>query len=98
MDAFAKFSTHSSAYVRINIISGTPPNAGRTLLKQNEVDLAATLVAISVMFVVCQSIKVIPDIYEVVYCYHLEVRLHKRTHLLRDLLTQKCAQKKAYGF
>lgn len=37
-------------------------------LKEQEVSMAVTLVGISMLFICCQSIKLIPDIYEVVYC------------------------------
>ena len=42
----------------------------KIVLKPHEVDLGITLVAISMMFIFCQSIKVIPDIYEMITCDH----------------------------
>ena len=43
------------------------------ILKPHEVDLGITLVCISLMFIFCQSIKVVPDIYEIIYCDHFEL-------------------------
>lgn len=48
-------------------------NKNHSKLKSHEIDLAITLVAISLMFIVCQSIKVIPDIYEMVECDHFKL-------------------------
>ena len=38
--------------------------------KQSEIDMAITLVAISLMFVLCQSVKLIAEIYEQIACGH----------------------------
>ena len=38
--------------------------------KQSEIDMAITLVAISLMFVLCQSVKLIAEIYEQIACDH----------------------------
>ena len=38
--------------------------------KQSEIDMAITLVAISLMFVCCQSVKLIAEIYEQIACDH----------------------------
>ena len=38
--------------------------------KQSEIDMAITLVAISLMFILCQSVKLIPEIYEQIVCGH----------------------------
>ena len=38
--------------------------------KQSEIDMAITLVAISLMFVLCQSVKLIAEIYEQIVCGH----------------------------
>ena len=38
--------------------------------KQSEIDMAITLVAISLMFVLCQSVKLIAEIYEQSKCGH----------------------------
>ena len=45
------------------------------ILKPHEIDLGITLVAISMMFILCQSIKVIPDINEIINCDHFELAL-----------------------
>ena len=41
--------------------------------RQNEVRKASVLIWISVFFIVCQSVKVIPDFYEALYCKHKKV-------------------------
>ena len=41
--------------------------------RQNEVRKASVLIWISVFFIVCQSVKVIPDFYEALYCTHKKV-------------------------
>ena len=38
--------------------------------KQTEIDMTITLVAISLMFVLCQSVKLIAEIYEQIVCGH----------------------------
>ena len=66
--SFAKAMKSSTVNASSSQSSGAA--AGGPVLKAHEVDLAATLVAISVVFIVCQSIKLIPDIYEMVTCDH----------------------------
>ena len=42
----------------------------RAKIKQEqEVSLAITLVTIALLFICCQSVKLITDIYEMTYCY-----------------------------
>ena len=41
--------------------------------RQNEVRKASLLIWISVFFILCQSVKVIPDFYEALYCTHKKV-------------------------
>ena len=53
----------------------TTTNIVTKILKPHEVDLGITLVAISMMFIFCQSIKVIPDIYEMITCDHFALAL-----------------------
>ena len=40
---------------------------------KREVNMASVLVWVVVLFITCQSIKIIPDVYEAFHC-HLEVR------------------------
>ena len=40
---------------------------------KTERDMAITLVAISLMFVLCQSVKLVPDIYELIVCDHVKI-------------------------
>ena len=46
--------------------------------KQSEIDMALTLVAISFMFVFCQSVKLIAEIYEQSKCGHFNGFLAKK--------------------
>ena len=41
--------------------------------RQNEVRKASVLIWISIFFIVCQSVKIIPDFYEALYCTHKKV-------------------------
>ena len=43
--------------------------------KQLERDMGITLVAISLMFVICQSIKLVVDIYELSVCDHFKIAI-----------------------
>ena len=53
----------------MRILDDKKPEANRNQKrKQLERDMAITLVAISLMFVICQSIKLIVDIYELTVC------------------------------
>ena len=53
----------------LRILEDKKPEANRNQKrKQLERDMAITLVAISLMFVICQSIKLIVDIYELTVC------------------------------
>ena len=45
-------------------ISPAAVAAAANMPKQQEVNLAITLVAISLLFIVCQSVKIITDVYE----------------------------------
>ena len=47
------------------------------VLKPKETQLAITLVAISLLFIICQSMKFIPDIYEMKYCDHFKMAATK---------------------
>ena len=39
-------------------------------VKEEEIDLAYILISVVSIFIVCQSIKIIPDIYEAFTCSH----------------------------
>ena len=39
-----------------------------TSKQRREANLGIVLVSISVMFILCQSVKIIPDVYEVLFC------------------------------
>ena len=53
-------------------INNLQPTGARNL-KPQELNLAVTLVAISLLFICCQSVKLIPDVYEMIYCNHFEL-------------------------
>ena len=42
---------------------------------RTEIKQAITLMWISVLYVVCQSPKIIPDFYEAIYCEYSSVRM-----------------------
>jgi len=54
---------------------------------QNEVRKASVLIWISVFFVVCQSVKIIPDFYEVFYCNHEKERGCKSTTTMEIIIS-----------
>ena len=39
-----------------------------TNIQQDEINLARTLIVVVLVFLICQSVKLIPDVYEVVSC------------------------------
>ena len=41
--------------------------------KRKEIDMAITLIAISIMFVLCQSVKLVADVYELMVCDHFKI-------------------------
>ena len=54
----------------IDCSSASVSEAMRAKIKQEqEVNLAITLVTIALLFICCQSVKLITDIYEMIYCY-----------------------------
>ena len=58
----------------MRILDDKKPEANRNQKrKQLERDMAITLVAISLMFVICQSIKLVVDIYELTVCDHFKI-------------------------
>ena len=42
--------------------------------RKRELNMAFTLLWVVILFISCQSIKIIPDIYEALYCSHQEVQ------------------------
>ena len=60
-------NTHAEA------ISALNPEAGHqesdmTAKQRREANLGTVLILISILFIVCQSVKIFPDIYEVLFC------------------------------
>ena len=54
-------------------ISALNPEAGHqesdmTAQQRREANLGTVLILISILFIVCQSVKIFPDIYEVLFC------------------------------
>ncbi len=55
-------------------LQGELTSSGRTSeMQRRELNMAIVLVCIVVMFILCQSVKIIPDIYEALFCNHSEV-------------------------
>ena len=54
-------------------ILSSRPNVKNEERRKFEIDMAITLVAISLMFVFCQSIKLVADIYEIAVCDHFKI-------------------------
>ena len=64
-----KHSTIQQPSEEMRILDGKKPETNRNQKRiQLERDMAITLVAISLMFVICQSIKLVVDIYELTVC------------------------------
>ena len=64
-----KHSTIQQPSEELRILDDKKPEANRNQKrKQLERDMAITLVAISLMFVICQSIKLVVDVYELIVC------------------------------
>ena len=57
--------------------SASSSSSNQGLIKPQEMDIAITLVAISMFFITCQSIKIIPDIYEMIECDHFQLALEE---------------------
>ena len=79
--ATASTTTHNSFYSRQGSSSVAPPRQPAAISEEQmqtfekqcqEHKLGCLLVAISVMFIICQSFKLFPDIYEVVHCYNMD--------------------------
>ena len=41
--------------------------------QRRELNMAVMLVCIVIMFILCQSVKIVPDIYEALLCNHSQV-------------------------
>ena len=54
-------------------ILSSRPSVRHEERRKFEIDMAITLVAISFMFVLCQSIKLVADVYELVVCDHFKI-------------------------
>ncbi len=54
--------------------------------QKRENNLAAVLMGISVLFVFCQSAKIIPDVHEVIYCRLLPDRSGGSTCVIPDFI------------
>ena len=54
-------------------ILSSRPNVKNEERRKFEIDMAITLVAISFMFVFCQSIKLVADVYELSVCDHFKI-------------------------
>jgi hypothetical protein len=69
-------------------------------LHEREINLAITLVLISILFVFCQLFKLIPDIYELVQYYNFEKNydfFFVLTRLIIDTYIKKFNQQVVHG-
>ena len=60
-------SSHAAAATTTTVPVGGPGRMMASAFSQ-EVSLAITLVFISLLFIVCQSVKLIADVYEYIHC------------------------------
>lgn len=54
--------------------AASPPAMAGVVPREHEISLAITLVTISVLFIVCQSLKIITDVYELLFCEKIETQ------------------------
>ena len=64
-------------------VSQNTTDTSRTDVKQ-----AITLMWISVLYVVCQSPKIVPDFYEALYCEYSSVRTRNYPYLMLSILME----------
>ena len=63
------YARHAEAVLALNADSASPNQESEmTARQQREANLGIVLISISVMFIICQSVKIIPDVYEVLFC------------------------------
>ena len=55
----------NNEYGSANSVAVTKVSCGNM---SKEINLASVLVFISILFIICQSVKIIPDLYEVFFC------------------------------
>ena len=57
------------------------PDPEMTSRQRREANLGVVLISISILFIACQSVKIIPDVYEVSYfnvrCDGVPILLHR---------------------
>lgn len=49
-----------------------------TSRQKREANLGVVLISISILFIICQSVKIIPDLYEVAWCSNRHNILHNK--------------------
>ena len=58
----------------------TDPDPEMTSRQRREANLGVVLISISILFIACQSVKIIPDVYE--------VRPLRRSHIALPILSR----------
>ena len=69
------------------IMTNSSVSQNLTETSRTDVKQAITLMWISVLYVVCQSPKIVPDFYEALHCEYSSVRLNYI--VINDMLTGK---------
>ena len=72
----------TSARLRADMTNSVMQGNGEQ--NRSEVKQAVILIWISIIFVVCQSPKIIPDFYEALHCKHVEVSIR---HIFKRIVT-----------
>ena len=63
------------------IMTNSSVSQNLTETSRTDVKQAITLMWISVLYVVCQSPKIVPDFYEALYCEYSSVRMRNYVYL-----------------
>ena len=63
------------------IMTNSSVSQNTTDTSRTDVKQAITLMWISVLYVVCQSPKIVPDFYEALYCEYSSVRMRNYVYL-----------------
>ena len=86
-DLFAFCRIMKSAKAR-RIMTNSSVSQNTTDTSRTDVKQAITLMWISVLYVVCQSPKIVPDFYEALYCEYSSVRIKNYPYLMLLVLME----------
>ena len=59
-----------------------------TSRQKREANLGVVLISISILFILCQSVKIVPDLYEVVHCRLRAPQVTCTSHVVVDSLIE----------